>query len=310
MKVFVAGATGVLGRRVVASLVAAGHEVTGASRSGANQERLQALGARAAPCDLLDQTSVLRALDGHEAVLHLATKIPDKERTSPHDWEENDRLRREGTRALTAAARIAGCALYVQESVAFLYGDHGDEWIDESTPTHPPLPSTITSAVDMERIVVESGLPSFLLRFGWFYAADAAHTQALLRRARSGSLRVPGDGSTYQSPIHVDDAASAVVAAVSSGTRTAGEILNVCDDEPLRMREYLGHVCERFGRPTPGGAPGFLVRLLLGKGTKDTLFLSQRCRNGRARERLGWVPRFPSIREGFEEVFSRAEDRL
>lgn len=306
MKLFVAGATGLLGRRVVQQLVAGGHQVVGAARSPQNHERLRALGAEGRSCDLFDAASVHRAAAGCDAVLHLATKIPIKLRTTARDWAENDRLRTEATRALVAAAVAHGCRLYVQQSILWLYGSHGEAWIDETAPAGTGLPANIQSSVEMERIVREAvaahGLPAVILRGGAFYAADSPQTVLLIDQTRKGWMRVPGDGRMFTSAVHLDDMAAAVLAAVAAEQPFAGEAINVCDDEPIRLGELLGAIAERVGRRRPGGVPAWLLRLAIGRPIADSLLMSIRARNARAKERLGWTPRFPTAREGYTRV--------
>src|SRR5712671_5269514 len=131
MRVFVAGATGVLGRRAVAALVAAGHDVTGVARSPAKADLVGALGATPVEVSLFDADALRTAVGGHDAVCNLATHIPPLARAAdPRAWQENARIRSEGSRNLVDAAVAAHATVYVQESIAVLYGDHCDEWVD------------------------------------------------------------------------------------------------------------------------------------------------------------------------------------
>jgi nucleoside-diphosphate-sugar epimerase len=305
VRVFVAGATGLLGKRVVRQLVTGGHQVVGISRSAANRERLAALGAEPRECDIFDGDQVVRAAEGCAAVLHLATRIPDRARTSARHWSENDRLRRDGTRALLAAAKAAG-ARYVQQSVAWIYGDGGDEWLDEGAPVaaREKLPANIVSSVDMEELVARAGVPAVVLRGGAFYAADSSQTRMMITRLRQGMMRVPGDGRQFVSFIHIDDMAAAVTAATLCEEPLDGEILNIVDDEPVRFRDLLDFLSGRVGRQPPGGAPRWLLRLAIGKAVGDTLLASLRVSNARAKERLGWEPRFPTYREGYDQILA------
>jgi nucleoside-diphosphate-sugar epimerase len=305
VRVFVAGATGVLGKRVVRQLVTGGHQVVGISRSAANRDRLAALGAEARECDLFDAGSTTAASERCDAILHLATRIPERQRTSTRHWAENDRLRRDGTRALLSAAKAHG-SRYVQQSVAWIYGDGGDEWLDEGAPRAPRdrLPANIVSSVDMEEMVEASGVAAIVLRGGAFYAADSTQTRLLISRLRQGMMRIPGDGRQYASLIHIDDMAAAVVAATLTEEPLAGEVFNVVDDEPVRFRDLVEFLAGRIGRQPPGGAPRWLLRLAIGKAVGDTLFSSLRVSNARAKERLGWAPRFPTFREGFDQVLA------
>jgi nucleoside-diphosphate-sugar epimerase len=304
VRVFVAGATGILGRRVVARLAAAGHEVVGASRSAKNDEQLRALGATPRACDVLDADSATRAAEGCEAVLHLATAIPMKQRTSAADWAANDRLRRDGTRALLAAARAHGALIYVQQSVCWVYGGHGDAWVDEATPRAARQALVIQSAADMEALVEGAGLPAVILRLGAFYGADSSQTRGMVELFRAGKMHLPGDGAAWQSLIHVDDAAAAVVLAATDPARAADKTWNVVDDEPVRWRTLGEHLAAAVGQRLPGTVPGFLVRLALGRPTSEVLSQSLRVRNARARAELGFAPAYPTFREGFAQVLA------
>jgi len=305
VRVFVAGATGLLGKRVVRQLVTGGHQVVGVSRSAVNRDRLATLGAEPIECDIFDADSVTRAAEGCGAVLHLATKIPERQRTSARHWAENDRLRRDGTRALLAAARAHG-ARYVQQSVAWIYGNGGDEWLDEGAPMAPrdKLPANIVSAVDMEELVARSGVAAIVLRGGAFYAADSSQTRLLITRLRQGMMRVPGDGRQFASFIHIDDMAAAVTKATLCEDPITGEIFNIVDDEPVRFRDVIDFLSGRVGRQPPGGSPRWLLRLAIGKAVGDTLLASLRVSNARVKDRLGWEPRFPTYREGFDQVLA------
>ena len=310
MKLFVAGATGLLGRRVVRRLVAGGHAVVGAARSDGNRERLAALGAEARACDLFDAASVAAAAEGCDGVLHLATRIPAKQRSRAADWAENDRLRTDGTRALVAAAVRHGCRLYLQQSVLWIVGDRGEDWVNETAAIGGALPAPIVSSVEMERIVAEAvaahGLPAVILRGGGFYAADSPQTVTLVEQLRRGIARVPGDGRQFTSLVHLDDMAAAVVAAVTAALERpfAGEVIHVCDDEPVRFATLMAHVAELVGRRPPGGVPRWMLRLLFGRALSDTLTISVRSKNDRAKQRLGWAPEWPTIREGYAQVMA------
>jgi nucleoside-diphosphate-sugar epimerase len=301
VKVFVAGATGVLGRRTVQRLVAGGHSVVGLSRSPANMEWLRKNGAEPHQGDLFDPAQVKAASEGCDAVLHLATAIPDKIRTPPRDWALNDRIRREGTRNLVEAALANRAKVYVQQSITFIYGDRGGGWVDEETPVSDGGQPRLASTLDMERIAAEAtgrGLPAINLRCGTFYCWDSSQTQVIFRMVKRGLFPVVGDGAAYWNLIHVDDAAAAFVKAVENHSGNAGRTFNVCDDEPVTFRALADFVAEVLGARRPRSIPPFLARLALGSETVRFFRASARVRNVRARERLEWRPQFPTYREG------------
>lgn len=301
MRVFVAGATGVLGRASVRELIAAGHEVRGASRSEANDEVLREFGATPAMTDLFHAASVREAVGDSEAVCHLATKIPSlmrMRRTSA--WKENNRLRREGTRHLVDAALAANAQVFVQESISFIYGDHGDNWISEDAPLEPSWPVALDSTIDMEREAgrfAGDGLRTVVLRFGLFYGPDAQSTIDSARLARRRMLPVIGRGDNYFSSVHVKDAARAVVAALDA----PGGIYNVCEDEPSTQAQYAAAFTAAIGAPKPWRVPRWLGKLVLG-GPSRYILQSQRVSNRKFNEATGWAPVYPSVRDGFAQV--------
>lgn len=312
MKVFIAGATGVLGRRVVERLVEAGHHVGGLCRSPHNRDLLEKLGAEPRDASLFDDEQLKAATRGYEAILHLATSIPTDPRNRPSDWKPNDLIRRKGTRRLVAAALEHGCRLYVQQSVTFVYGNRDGAWVDETTPVEP-IPGILKSAFDMERIVSDAhekeGLPAVTLRCGFFYSHDSAQTEALLSMTEKGQAPVVGDGSAIWNLIHVDDAAAAFAAAVDGCPAGVGRTFNICDDEPVAYGDLQRGVAELLGAKKPGKVPRFLAKLALGAHAIEFMEASARVRNGAAKEALGWKPAYPTWREGYAQVIEarRAE---
>ncbi len=303
MRVFICGATGVLGRRVVRLLKDHGHQVVGLSRSTKNTEWLLQNGAESRQGDLFHAGQIRELASDCQAIIHLATAIPAKSRTTLADWAPNDRLRREGTRALVEVALQNKCALYLQQSVAFVYGDRHGEWVDEATPLPERQLSIIQSAADMEGIVRSAidqrGLPAVILRFGMFYCHDSGQTRAMFDRTRKGSFPIIGNGNVYWNPINVDDAASAVLRAIEHFPGVLGQTFNVCDDEPVTVRDLVGFLAQTLGARRPTHMPRFMASLALGSHVVDSLMASVRCRNQRIKEKLGWQPQYPTYREGY-----------
>lgn len=301
MKVFIAGATGVLGRRVVDNLVADGYEVVGLSRSEQNAEWLEAHGAVPRSGDLFNPEQMSEITAGCDAILHLATAIPTNTRSRKQDWAMNDRIRREGTRALVQAALHNNCRLYVQQSITRIYGDHGAEWVDENTPLPEKQHEVIQSAADMEQIVQDAagqGLPATILRLGIFYSYDSAHTQAMFQLMPRRSYPIVGSGDGYWSQISVDDAAAAICQVVRQPDACIGQTFNVCDDQPVQYGELMSFIAETLDAPRPFHIPVWLARLLVGNLTVGTLLVSTRCRNARFKNQTGWQPKYPTYREG------------
>lgn len=303
MKVFISGATGVLGRRVVKRLVAQGHPVVGLSRSAENEQWLRQNGAEPRMGDLFDPEAVRRLSADCQAILHLATAIPNKSRSSVADWALNDRIRREGTDNLINATLQNGCELFVQQSITFIYGDRQGGWVDETTALPAQQPPILQSAVDMENrvhaAVKNRNLPAVVLRFGAFYSHDSAQTASMLDFVRKGFFPRIGNGAAIQNLIHVDDAAEAVCQAVSGAPAGRGKTYNVCDNEPVAWGTLLSFVSQSLKARPPMGLPVFLAKMMLGSHVVETLTASARCKNTRIQTELGWQPHYPDYRTGY-----------
>lgn len=302
-RVFVAGGTGVLGARTVHQLVAAGHEVSAIARSPEKAALLESWGVAPARIDLFDPAAVAAAVEGHDAVVNVATHIPKTTKAAlPGAWKENDRIRTEGSRNLVDAAVTNGVRAYVQESVTFAYTDAGDEWIDEDHAISmvPYVQSILDAQAETERFT-ESGGAGVFLRFGMFYAPDAHHTIDQVHWAHRGVSMEVGDPDGYKSMIHAEDAAAAVVAALA----VPAGIYNVAEDEPLTRRDHIALTAELVGRKKLRRT---LHRMRHLAGSKvEILARSQRISNRRFRDAAGWSPRFPSVREGYPEVFAQID---
>ena len=234
MKVFLTGATGVAGRATVPALLAAGHDVRAVSRRPEASAVLEAAGAEPVTVDLFDADAVADAVVGSEAVVHLATNVPEMSRAArPKGWEQHNRLRVDATRNLVAAARATGAARFVKESITFVYADGGDAWLDESAPLLPDL-GLSSHRRSRARTWRSSSPPTAAPRWCCASASSTAapatggptRTSRLARFRRS---QIAGDAAGYMSSIHCDDVATAVVAALTVPTG----IYNVTDDEPL-----------------------------------------------------------------------------
>lgn len=302
MKIFVAGATGVLGRRAVAQLIAAGHTVTGVARSPEKADLVRSLGATPATVDLFDAGALKEAVAGHDVVANLATHIPPFSKAAlPGAWNENNRIRSEASRNLVDAALSADATRYIQEAIAFMYEDGGDGWIDEDQPL--AVPALGKSQLDAERETARftaSGGVGIVLRFGQFYAPDAGHTISMINMAKKRVAPALGDPDGYAAVIQIDDAGSAVVAAL----RAPAGVYNVVDDEPLTKRASGEVLAGVLGKKAPHHIPKAVLKAA-GKKT-DYLMRSHRVSNKRFKDATGWTPRYPSVREGWPAVVSAA----
>lgn len=304
MRVFIAGATGVLGRRVVKLLIDDGHEVIGLSRSAQNSEALAAQGAEARMGDLFNKEQMRQLTADCEAVLHLATAIPNKARTTAADWALNDKIRIDGSASLIDAVLHNGCKIYLQQSITILYGSRSGEWVDEMIPISSALNPLTQSAGEMEKIVqravLQNQLPAIVLRFGTFYSHDSSQTAAMFAGIRAGSFPVIGSGANYWNIIQVDDAAAAVRSALAHYEAGLGQTFNVCDDEPVRYRDLMNFIAQTLQAKKPRSVPPFLARWMVGGPLVEMLLASVRCKNQRVKETLGWKPQYPTYREGYQ----------
>jgi nucleoside-diphosphate-sugar epimerase len=297
MKVFLAGATGVLGTRVVPLLVRAGHQVTGIARTPQKADAVAAAGARPVTVSLFDVDELRAAVAGHDVVINIATHIPDLKRAArPSAWAENDRIRTDGSRHLVDAALAAGAGRYIQESISFYYVDGGTRWVDEDSPLDvPESAAAILMAEAQATRFASSGGVGVVLRFGWFYGTGSSHTDSQLALARKGLSPFPGSPDGYQACVHLDDAATAVLAATGVPART----YNVCEDEPATRRELAAVVGAALGRRAGWAVPG-IARL--GGAKTSYLGRSVRVSNRRFREASGWAPAFPTPAAGWAQV--------
>ena len=305
MRVFVAGGSGAIGRRLIPMLIEAGHEVTAMTRSEGSAEAIRATGALTAVVDVYDAEALTEAVRAArpDAVIHQLTALPH--RVEPRKrglYDATNRLRTEGTRNLLAAARDAGARRFVCQSIAFAYPAGGDRVKDEDAPLALDAPEPFGTAVravkEMEDAVLEAG--GIVLRFGWFYGPGTFYgkggsAEADVRRRR---FPVIGRGDGIFSFIHVGDAASATVAALE---HDGPAVFNVVDDEPAPMRDWLPAYAEAIGAKPPRRVPVWLAKLLAG-GMVAAMAALPGATNARAKERLGWRPRWASWRQGFRDA--------
>ncbi|WP_214403553.1 NAD-dependent epimerase/dehydratase family protein [Pseudonocardia lacus] len=276
-EIVITGSTGAIGRRAVRELRAAGHHPTGVTRPGTGRERLAGLGADAVQADVFDVASLSRAFAGADVVVNLLTRIPPADRMAdPAAWAENDRVRTEASAAVARAARAAGVGRLVQESIAFVYADGGDAWLDEDAPVAGG--GVTTTALTAERNARElfDG-DTVVLRFGLFMGPDSGSTRAAVAAARRGASTALGPPGAYRPTIWLDDAAAAVAAAVAVPAGT----YNVADTDPATNAEIDAALAAAVGvAALPPNPP-----------REGPLARSQRVSSRRLREAGGWAPR-------------------
>jgi nucleoside-diphosphate-sugar epimerase len=312
MKIFVAGATGVLGRQLVPQLVARGHEVVGMTRSAAKQDLLRSLGARPVVADALDPDSVAQAVASAEpeVIVHQLTALSGDfdMRHIDRFFETTNRLRTEGTDHLLAAARAVGARRFVAQSYAGWPAERsGGPVKDENAPFDPAPPEALRGMMAAIRHLEEAvtgatWLEGVVLRYGGFYgpgttlSADpaASHTAAIRKR----QFPVVGDGGGIWSFIHVADAAAATAVAVEHGERG---VYNVVDDEPAPARSWMPELARVLGAKPPRRVPRWLGRILAGEAATIMMTEVRGASNEKAKRELGWKPRYASWRQGFAQ---------
>ncbi len=309
MRILIAGATGAIGRELVPLLVAARHEVTGTSRTLERASELTRLGATPAAMDALDQaaTAEVVARAKPDVLVHQLTALPRvPDLRKPEIYAATDRLRREGTANLIAAALDAGVERIIAQSIAFAYRPDGNAVKGEDAPLAIDAPAPFGKAVQAvasleQQVTSTRGLDGTVLRYGWLYGAgtyfarDGFIAGEVLRR------RYPliGSAKGIYSFVHTSDAAAATVAAIE---RTATGILNVVDDEPMALREWLPIYAEALGAKPPLRIPRIVARLAAGPVVAQMATEMRGASNAKARTDLEWQPRSPSVRDGFAEL--------
>jgi UDP-glucose 4-epimerase len=286
--IVITGATGVIGRRAVRELLAAGHRVAGVTRSARGARLLERLGARAVEADVYDAASLTAAFAGADAVVNLLTHLPAADRmATPGAWDEHDRLRREASLAVALAAQEAGASRLIQESVALAYADGGDAWLDEDAPVDGG-----TSSVAEANAGRFAG-DTVVLRFGLFIGPDSRLTQADVDNARrTGTSPSVGPRTAYLPTVWLDDAGAAVAAALHA---PAG-IYNVADADPPTRGEVDAALAAAVGRDALRPAVEVVPPAL------ELMARSQRVASERLREAAGWTPRVRAGTEGWRLI--------
>lgn len=306
MRVFLAGASGVIGQRLVPLLLDAGHEVTGMTRSEASADGLRERGVEPALCDVFDPAGLERAVAAArpEAVIHQLTSLPKRINPRKTDFGPNNRIRREGTANLVAAARAAGARRFVAQSIAFIYVPAPGAASEDAPVVDVPGPGGEgpRAAVDLERqVTTTDGIDGVALRFGYFYGPGTSYGEggSLFEDVERRRFPVVGAGTGVFSFIHVDDAAAATLAALEG---TATGVLNVVDDDPAPLAEWLPVYAQAIGAKAPRRVPVWLAKLIAGPQGIAVTMTQRGASNAAAKSALGWKPKWPSWRAGFGEA--------
>jgi nucleoside-diphosphate-sugar epimerase len=305
MRVFVAGASGAVGTRLVPQLIDRGHEVIGTSRSPQRAERVRALGAEPVVLDLLNLKAVRAAIVAAkpDAIIHEATALADVafSRNIDRSFAQTNQLRREGTDALLAAAADAGVTRFIAQSFAPLrYARVGGPVKTEADPLDPSPVSTMRETSDamryLDEVVTKAG--GIALRYGGLYGDQ---TDSMPKAIRKGQFPIVADGNGYNSFIHFEDAAAATVLALD---HNGPAIYNIVDDEPAPVREWLPVLADVLGAKPPRHVPRWLARLFAGEAGVMMGTEARGASNAKAKRELGWTPRYPSWREGFVAAYA------
>jgi len=306
MRVFVVGASGAIGSRLVPQLIDAGHEVIGTHTSPSSGERVRALGAKPVALDLLHARAVRDAVATAEpeAIVHQATALANARPSRSFDriFAQTNRLRAEGTDNLLAAAREAGVRRFVAQSNANLrYARDGGPVKSEDDPLDT---KQVAGAVEfraamnhLDDAVVAAG--GIALRYGGFYGAA---NDGLVEPVRKRRFPIVGDGGGVFSFIHLDDAAAATVLALE---HDGPAIYNIVDDEPAPVREWLPVLANALGAKPPWHLPAWLARLVAGEAVVMMETESRGASNAKAKRELGWTLRYPSWRQGFAAAYAK-----
>jgi nucleoside-diphosphate-sugar epimerase len=307
MKVFVAGASGAIGKQLVPRLVAAGHEVVGMTSKESNRTLLEELGATAVVADALDPDEVAEAVGrtNPDVIVHQLTSLGAVDlRHFDRAFALTNRLRTEGTDHLLSAGRAVGVRRFVAQSYgAWPYERAGGPVKTEDDPLDPsPVPAMRESMRAIrhleEAVLGADWTEGIVLRYGAFYGPGTGMSPGgeHLDMVRKRKFPVVGNGAGVWSFIHIADAAEATVAAIEHGRRG---VYNVVDDDPAPVAEWLPALAQRLGAKRPMRVPRFIGRLLAGEAVTVMMTEIRGASNAKAKRELGWQPRHPSWREGF-----------
>jgi len=306
MRVFVAGATGAIGKQLVPRLVEAGHEVHGMTRSESKQAMLHGLGAVPVVADALDPDQVAEAVGRArpDVIVHQLTAIPEKLdlRHYDRDFALTNRLRTEGTDHLLSAGQAVGVRRLVAQSFFASYARTGAAVKSEEDPFDPApareMRETLAAIRHLEEAVLGARwTEGIVLRYGAFYgpgtslASGSAQTELVRKR----KFPLVGDGGGVWSFVHVADAAEATVAAVEHGSRG---VYNIVDDDPAPVAEWLPALAQELGAKKPVRVPRFIGRLFAGEAGVVMMTEARGASNAKAKRELGWRPAHPSWRQG------------
>jgi 2-alkyl-3-oxoalkanoate reductase len=313
MRIFVAGATGAVGRSLVPILTSMGHSVVGLTRTPDKAEIIWTLGADPVVADGLDAAAIHRAVASAkpDVVVHEMTDLSGGDlRKFDQSFATSNRLRMEGTDHLLAAARGAGVRRFVAQSYCgWPYARTDGPIKSETDPLDPDPPQQLRRTLDairyLEEVVTDSVAPEgIVLRYGAFYGHDTGMlNRSMVDQVRRRRLPLIGDGNGWWSFVHIDDAAEATALAVEQGK--AGNIYNIVDNDPAPVREWLPALAAMLGAKPPHRVPAWIARLLAGEHLVMMMTQGRAGSNAKARREFAWQPTHPSWRQGFAEALEQ-----
>jgi len=308
MRVFVAGGTGAVGKRLIPQLLDAGHQVVAITRREDRAGELRRRGAEAIVCDVFDADRLAQAVRAAApaAIVNQLTDLPAAmdPRLVEAAYARNNRVRREGTRNLLAAASAASVPRFIVQSMATWYRPEGGRIKEESDPlwtdAPEPLGAAVRTVADMEAAVLSGAATGIVLRYGGFYGPGTWYEPGgdVAEKLRARKFPVIGSGAAVTSFVHVHDAASAAVAALAGPPG----IYNIVDDEPAPASEWGPAASAAVGAPPPRRIPAILARLVVGKAFTAWMTTMRGASNAKAKRELGWTPRYASWRTGLAEA--------
>jgi nucleoside-diphosphate-sugar epimerase len=305
MRVFITGATTVLGRALVPELLKHGHDVVGLARNDASRAMLHAMRVSAFSSQGRDADHLAEALDSVHAIVHLATALPTRDSPVEDEWATSGTVIVGLMRTLLTASERSSVRTVVLPSFYGVYGNHGEEWVDEMTALDPDPTSKPFAEAEylLLRATERRTSAGVVLRIGMLYAADAVHTRGLLYGLQRGQAPLIGDGRMFWPQIHAEDAAQAIRLALEKSP--VGQILNVCDDMPVRQGQLYTDLASWLGGPPPPPRAGTgELKPYLGQVNLEPLRFSVRMRNDKIKQTLGFVPQYPTYREGYKAIIA------
>lgn len=298
LKFFVTGATSPLGGVLTKTLTAAGHEVLGLAEGFSTAHIVRDNGGLPVYGDLLHAGELRNHIQGRgiDVVIHLQPQFANHIPLRDAEWHADQM--EASARALTQAAAEGGAKFFVHTSYAFVYGDHHGQWVDETTRPHVEDNELLRSALRAERIALDAAVPSCVLRLGYLYGPTSNALRKLVDALRGARPIASGDG--VLNFVHMSDAVEAIRRAAEA--RNDGSILNITDGTPITSAAFLDKLTSAVGISAPGSVPNFIQRFVSSKTQQELMALSARVRNTRAKDELGWSPRFDQVSRGLEDT--------